>query len=158
MHSVGCRYADAGKYKQQLEELSVKMKACELRTQGGPPYSQPIFRCEGTYSRAVVPQTACFYTPAERNINYHVWKCCLVICFFTWQLHVFLLLLHCRLGQRVVHRQMGYRGVVAGWDTHFCESDGFAAAAKVNAAPRGKKQPFYMVRAPWLTAEAVLEL
>ncbi|GFR46804.1 hypothetical protein Agub_g8437, partial [Astrephomene gubernaculifera] len=48
-----------------------------------------------------------------------------------------------RLGQRVLHRQLGYRGVVVGWDPACCESEDWAVQAKVEALRRGTRQPFY---------------
>ncbi|KAG2452863.1 hypothetical protein HYH02_002207 [Chlamydomonas schloesseri] len=48
-----------------------------------------------------------------------------------------------RLGQRVLHKQLGYRGVVVGWDMRCCESEDWIAAARVGETGRGISQPFY---------------
>lgn len=50
-----------------------------------------------------------------------------------------------RLGQRVLHKQLGYRGVVVGWDMRCCESEEWIAAARVGECGRGIGQPFYHV-------------
>eukprot|EP00475_Leptophrys_vorax_P045676 TRINITY_DN9573_c0_g1_i1.p1 TRINITY_DN9573_c0_g1~~TRINITY_DN9573_c0_g1_i1.p1 ORF type:complete len:266 (+),score=33.76 TRINITY_DN9573_c0_g1_i1:30-800(+) len=50
-----------------------------------------------------------------------------------------------RLGQRVVHREFGYRGVVAGMDPLCCESDEWMRDADVARLKRGARQPFYHV-------------
>ncbi|WIA21272.1 hypothetical protein OEZ85_000506 [Tetradesmus obliquus] len=48
-----------------------------------------------------------------------------------------------RLGQRVVHRQHGYRGVVVGWDVGCCEDEAWQAAAHAGELKKGLSQPFY---------------
>ncbi|GIL48759.1 hypothetical protein Vafri_5212 [Volvox africanus] len=48
-----------------------------------------------------------------------------------------------RLGQRVMHRQLGYRGVVVGWDSQCCESEDWIAQAKVKELKGGTRQVFY---------------
>lgn len=50
-----------------------------------------------------------------------------------------------RLGQKVRHRVIGYRGVVCGMDPVCCESDQWAETAGVDELPRGRNQPFYQV-------------
>ena len=67
-----------------------------------------------------------------------------------------------RLGQRVVHRRLGYRGVVVGWDLACCEADEWLEASGAGAADsagssgsgssgssgaleHGLKQPFYHI-------------
>lgn len=90
------RYADAAKFRDQLEALTARtQQACDQAT--AEPAEGPKFR----------------------------------------------------LGQRVIHKEYGYRGVVAGYDKTFCESPEFAAAAQVESAPRGKLQLFYLVSDIW---------
>jgi len=51
-----------------------------------------------------------------------------------------------RLGQRVVHRALGYRGVVVGWDASCCEDDDWAEGAGAPRAPGGGlRQRYYHV-------------
>lgn len=50
-----------------------------------------------------------------------------------------------RLGQRVIHTQHGYRGVVCGWDEVCCEGEEWQAAADVQALSGGVGQHFYHV-------------
>lgn len=42
-----------------------------------------------------------------------------------------------RLGQRVVHRQHGYRGVVVGWDLGCCESQEWQEQAQASNLQNG---------------------
>lgn len=42
-----------------------------------------------------------------------------------------------RLGQRVVHREHGYRGVVVGWDVGCCESEEWQERAGVEKLKQG---------------------
>lgn len=42
-----------------------------------------------------------------------------------------------RLGQRVVHRQRGYRGVVVGWDVGCCEDEAWQEAAGTKKLKNG---------------------
>ena len=49
------------------------------------------------------------------------------------------------LGQRVEHTRFGWHGVVCGVDPRCGESDAWAAQAGVDALPRGREQPFYVV-------------
>eukprot|EP00878_Enallax_costatus_P002909 GHUV01003103.1.p1 GENE.GHUV01003103.1~~GHUV01003103.1.p1 ORF type:complete len:415 (+),score=115.19 GHUV01003103.1:208-1452(+) len=48
-----------------------------------------------------------------------------------------------RLGQRVVHKTRGYRGVVVGWDVGCCEDEEWQNVAKVSELKKGLGQPFY---------------
>ncbi|EFJ45564.1 hypothetical protein VOLCADRAFT_94016 [Volvox carteri f. nagariensis] len=48
-----------------------------------------------------------------------------------------------RLGQRVLHRQLGYRGVVVGWDSQCCESEDWIAQSKAESLQGGTRQVFY---------------
>lgn len=50
-----------------------------------------------------------------------------------------------RLGQKVKHKEFGYRGVVAGMDPMCCESKAWMEAADVSRLKRGPRQPFYQV-------------
>lgn len=50
-----------------------------------------------------------------------------------------------RLGQKVKHRALGYRGVICGMDPFCSESEEWADAAGVEDLPRGRNQPFYQV-------------
>jgi hemimethylated DNA binding protein len=51
-----------------------------------------------------------------------------------------------RLGQRVVHRAFGYRGVVVGWDSACCEDDDWIEATGAADSPGGGlKQRHYHV-------------
>lgn len=51
-----------------------------------------------------------------------------------------------KLGQRVLHKDLGYRGVVAGWDTSCCEEDEWKATVrKVLRTEKGFGQPYYHV-------------
>jgi hemimethylated DNA binding protein len=47
------------------------------------------------------------------------------------------------LGQRVVHKLFGYRGVVVGWDNMCCESKEWIAASGADRLAGGLAQPFY---------------
>lgn len=49
------------------------------------------------------------------------------------------------LGQRVVHSVHRWTGVVAGADRCFADTEAFARATCVDALPRGRQQPFYVV-------------
>ena len=49
------------------------------------------------------------------------------------------------LGQRVVHAVHRWTGVVAGVDRCFADSQAFAEACAVDALPRGRQQPFYLL-------------
>jgi hemimethylated DNA binding protein len=49
------------------------------------------------------------------------------------------------LGQRVESRRHGWCGVVCGIEPRCGESDAWAAEAGVEALPRGREQPFYLV-------------
>eukprot|EP00884_Botryococcus_braunii_P014347 jgi/Botrbrau1/22913/Bobra.0065s0062.1 len=49
------------------------------------------------------------------------------------------------LGQRVLHRVHGYRGVVCGWDAACAEKEEWQVNAGVNNLSKGKAQPFYQV-------------
>lgn len=44
-----------------------------------------------------------------------------------------------RLGQRVVHKVHGYRGVVVGWDVGCCEDEEWQEAAKTDKLKNGLK-------------------
>lgn len=48
-----------------------------------------------------------------------------------------------RLGQRVTHAELGYRGVVVGWDSRCCESEDWMQQAKVEGLKHGPGQIFY---------------
>ncbi|CAG9460536.1 unnamed protein product [Pedinophyceae sp. YPF-701] len=50
-----------------------------------------------------------------------------------------------RLGQRVWHATKGYRGVIAGWDLHCCETEEWARKAGVSDLDDGVAQLFYNV-------------
>jgi hypothetical protein len=50
-----------------------------------------------------------------------------------------------RLGQKVKHRVLGYRGVICGMDPLCCESEEWMSAVAVEELPRGRNQPFYQV-------------
>ncbi|PIA62952.1 hypothetical protein AQUCO_00200755v1 [Aquilegia coerulea] len=50
-----------------------------------------------------------------------------------------------RLGQKVRHKNFGYRGVVCGMDPVCCESSSWMENAHVNKLSRGSNQPFYQV-------------
>ena len=50
-----------------------------------------------------------------------------------------------RLGQKVKHRVLGYRGVICGMDPLCCESEEWMNAVGVEELPRGRNQPFYQV-------------
>jgi uncharacterized protein with gpF-like domain len=45
--------------------------------------------------------------------------------------------LQLRLGQRVVHKQHGYRGVVVGWDVGCCESEQWQERAEAEGLKNG---------------------
>lgn len=50
-----------------------------------------------------------------------------------------------RLGQKVKHKNFGYRGVICGMDPICCESDSWMENAQVKKLTRGPDQPFYQV-------------
>jgi hemimethylated DNA binding protein len=50
-----------------------------------------------------------------------------------------------RLGQRLYHKERGYRVVVVGWDYACCETDEFVARTGAGTLPRGVNQPYYRV-------------
>ncbi|CAB4264709.1 unnamed protein product [Prunus armeniaca] len=50
-----------------------------------------------------------------------------------------------RLGQRVRHKNFGYRAVVCGMDPVCCESSSWMQTAQVEKLHRGSNQPFYQV-------------
>ncbi|XP_061991955.1 clp protease adapter protein ClpF, chloroplastic [Rosa rugosa] len=50
-----------------------------------------------------------------------------------------------RLGQRVRHKNFGYRAVVCGMDPVCCESSSWMETAQVEKLSRGSNQPFYQV-------------
>ncbi|KAF6173549.1 hypothetical protein GIB67_042679 [Kingdonia uniflora] len=50
-----------------------------------------------------------------------------------------------RLGQKVRHKNFGYRGVVCGMDPVCCESSSWMESAHVEKLSRGCNQPFYQV-------------
>lgn len=50
-----------------------------------------------------------------------------------------------RLGQRVVHKQFGWRGMVCGWDPYCCESSEWAVTSKAELLKNGLRQTFYHV-------------
>ncbi|CAK0786218.1 hypothetical protein CVIRNUC_009431 [Coccomyxa viridis] len=49
------------------------------------------------------------------------------------------------IGQRVEHRELGYRAVVYGWDSDCCENEKWKASADVPSLQHGEKQTFYHV-------------
>jgi hemimethylated DNA binding protein len=52
-----------------------------------------------------------------------------------------------RLGQRVLHKELGYRGLVAGWDVGCSEGSSWQEAVTTELElTRGDNQPFYHVR------------
>ncbi|XP_059317244.1 clp protease adapter protein ClpF, chloroplastic isoform X2 [Lycium ferocissimum] len=50
-----------------------------------------------------------------------------------------------RLGQKVRHKNFGYRGVICGMDPICCESSSWMENAQVEKLTRGPDQPFYQV-------------
>ncbi|KAH0671667.1 hypothetical protein KY285_025287 [Solanum tuberosum] len=50
-----------------------------------------------------------------------------------------------RLGQKVKHKNFGYRGVICGMDPICCESNSWMETAQVEKLTRGPDQPFYQV-------------
>lgn len=50
-----------------------------------------------------------------------------------------------RLGQRVLHKTKGYRGVVHGWDVLCCESEEWKKQNRVDKLSRGVEQIYYHV-------------
>ncbi|XP_047259637.1 clp protease adapter protein ClpF, chloroplastic-like [Capsicum annuum] len=50
-----------------------------------------------------------------------------------------------RLGQKVNHKNFGYRGVICGMDPICCESTSWMETARVGKLTRGPDQPFYQV-------------
>lgn len=50
-----------------------------------------------------------------------------------------------QLGQRFVHAQKGYQGVIVGWDMTCCEDDEWRERAQVSRLARRENQPFYHV-------------
>lgn len=50
-----------------------------------------------------------------------------------------------RLGQKVIHKTFGYRGVICGLDPICCESRSWMETANVDKLSRGPNQPFYEV-------------
>ncbi|CAN4122113.1 unnamed protein product [Withania somnifera] len=50
-----------------------------------------------------------------------------------------------RLGQKVKHKNFGYRGVICGMDPICCESSSWMENAQVEKLTRGPDQPFYQV-------------
>ncbi|XVE53162.1 hypothetical protein DITRI_Ditri02bG0181800 [Diplodiscus trichospermus] len=50
-----------------------------------------------------------------------------------------------RLGQKVQHKNFGYRAVVCGMDPVCCESSSWMEVAQVEKLSRGSNQPFYQV-------------
>ncbi|TMW95828.1 hypothetical protein EJD97_008286 [Solanum chilense] len=50
-----------------------------------------------------------------------------------------------RLGQKVKHKNFGYRGVICGMDPICCESNSWMENAQVEKLTRGPDQPFYQV-------------
>lgn len=49
------------------------------------------------------------------------------------------------IGQRVIHATHRWTGIIAGFDRYYADTEAFAEATGVEALPRGKKQPFYVV-------------
>lgn len=52
---------------------------------------------------------------------------------------------HFRLGQKVKHKNFGYKGVICGMDPICCESRSWMETANVEKLSQGSKQPFYQV-------------
>eukprot|EP00252_Welwitschia_mirabilis_P024311 TRINITY_DN716_c0_g2_i3.p1 TRINITY_DN716_c0_g2~~TRINITY_DN716_c0_g2_i3.p1 ORF type:complete len:273 (+),score=46.32 TRINITY_DN716_c0_g2_i3:449-1267(+) len=50
-----------------------------------------------------------------------------------------------RLGQKVRHALLGYRGVICGMDPYCCESSSWIQDAGIDKLSRGRNQPFYLV-------------
>ena len=50
-----------------------------------------------------------------------------------------------RLGQRIVHKHKGFKGVICGWDVQCCESSVWQKDSGVEALSAGTNQPFYHV-------------
>ncbi|KAG0583832.1 hypothetical protein KC19_3G165700 [Ceratodon purpureus] len=50
-----------------------------------------------------------------------------------------------RLGQKVKHKVLGYRGVICGMDPLCCETEDWISEVGVQELPRGRNQPFYQV-------------
>ncbi|CAI5471940.1 unnamed protein product [Closterium sp. Yama58-4] len=50
-----------------------------------------------------------------------------------------------RLGQKVTHKEFGYRGIVAGMDPMCCETEEWMSGAKISRLSRGPNQPFYQI-------------
>lgn len=50
-----------------------------------------------------------------------------------------------RLGQKIRHARLGYRGVICGMDWQCIESPDWMEKNSVDALERGRQQPFYQV-------------
>lgn len=50
-----------------------------------------------------------------------------------------------RLGQRVLHAEHGYRGIICGWDVKCCEDERWQQENEVDSLQNGASQPFYHV-------------
>jgi len=49
------------------------------------------------------------------------------------------------LGQCILHKEHGFRGVVVGWDTECRQSEQWCQATNVDSLRYGRNQPFYML-------------
>merc|ERR1712224_600921 len=65
---------------------------------------------------------------------------------YTWEL-----VQHCEasiqydLGQCILHKEHGSRGVVIGWDSECRQPEEWCQAAGIDALTHGRAQPFYML-------------
>ncbi|GJP53475.1 hypothetical protein CLOM_g12639 [Closterium sp. NIES-68] len=50
-----------------------------------------------------------------------------------------------RLGQKITHKEFGYRGIVAGMDPMCCETEEWMSGAQISRLSRGPNQPFYQI-------------